>query len=140
MSRVWLVSLSQEGFVRWLETAEGQQEPPNRIEEVSILAEALEFECQKKATRIREQLSKKEVEIRHKVADIQKIKVEALKKAEEMKYSAQHDLEKISQNVMKAKSLDAEVKARLTSEISDLKSEIERKYSELRSTIADKTG
>jgi len=73
------------------------------------------------------------------VADIQKIKVEALKKTEEMKYSAQHDVEKISKDVMKTKNLDTEVKTRLTSEITDLKNEIERKYSELRNTIADKT-
>jgi protein subunit release factor A len=106
---------------------------------VSHLGETLEFECQKKATKIREQLSKKEVGIRRKVADIQKIKVEALKKTEEMKYSAQHDLEKISKDVMKTKDLDAEVKTRLTSEITDLKNEIERKYSELRNTIVDRT-
>jgi len=90
-------------------------------------------------TKLREELSKKEVDIRRKVADIQKIKVEALKKTEEMKYSAQHDIEKISQDVMKTKDLGAEVKTRLTSEIADLKNEIERKYSELRNTIMDKT-
>lgn len=90
-------------------------------------------------TKLREELSKKEVDIRRKVTDIQKIKVEALKKTEEMKYSAQHDIEKISQDVMKTKDLGAEVKTRLTSEIADLKNEIERKYSELRNTIMDKT-
>lgn len=90
-------------------------------------------------TKLREELSKKEVDIRRKVTDIQKIKVEALKKTEEMKYSAQHDVEKISQDVMKAKDLGGEVKTRLTSEIADLKNEIERKYSELRNTIMDKT-
>ena len=90
-------------------------------------------------TKLREELSKKEVDIRRKVTDIQKIKVEALKKAEEMKYSAQHDVEKISQDVMKTKDLGAEVKTRLTSEIANLKNEIERKYSELRNTIMDKT-
>ena len=90
-------------------------------------------------TKLREELSKKEVDIRRKVTDIQKIRVEALKKAEEMKYSAQHDVEKISQDVMKTKDLGAEVKTRLTSEIANLKNEIERKYSELRNTIMDKT-
>lgn len=103
------------------------------------MTETFEFEFHKKATKIREQLSKKEVEIRRRVADIQKIKVETLKKTEEMKYSAQHDLEKIGQDVMKAKDLGAEVKTKLTSEIADLKNDIERKYSELKNTIADKT-
>ena len=103
------------------------------------MGESFEFGFQKKVTKLREELSKKEVDIRRKVADIQKIKVEALKKTEEMKYSAQHDIEKISQDVMKTKDLGAEVKTRLTSEIADLKNEIERKYSELRNTSMDKT-
>ena len=103
------------------------------------MGESFEFEFQKKVTKLREELSKKEVDIRRKVTDIQKIKVEALKKTDEMKYSAQHDIEKISQDVMKTKDLGAEVKTRLTSEIGDLKNEIERKYSELRNTIMDKT-
>jgi hypothetical protein len=103
------------------------------------LGESFEFGFQKKVTKLREELSKKEVDIRRKVTDIQKIKVEALKKTEEMKYSAQHDIEKISQDIMKTKDLGAEVKTRLTSEIANLKNEIERKYSELRNTVMDKT-
>jgi protein subunit release factor A len=103
------------------------------------LGESFEFGFQKKVTKLREELSKKEVDVRRKVTDVQKIKVEALKKTEEMKYSAQHDVEKISQDVMKTKDLGAEVKTRLTSEIADLKNEIERKYSELKNTIMDKT-
>ena len=98
-----------------------------------------EFEFQKKATRIREQLSKKEVDVKGKVADMQKIKLEALKRTEEMKYSAQHDLERISQDIMKAKNLGGEMKTKLTSELSDLKNEIEKKYSELKSTLAERT-
>ena len=103
------------------------------------MGESFEFGFQKKVTKLREELSKKEVDIRRKVTDIQKIKVEALKKTEEMKYSSQHDIEKISQDIMKTKDLGAEVKTRLTSEIADLKNEIERKYSELRNTVMDKT-
>ena len=103
------------------------------------LGESVEFEFQRKMTKIREQLSKREVDIRRKVADIQKIKVEALKKTEEMKYSAQHDLEKISEDVMKTKDLGAEVKTKLTLEITDLKNEIERRYAGLKNVVADKT-
>jgi hypothetical protein len=101
-----------------------------------MVAHLGEFEFQKKMTKIREQLSKREVDVRRKVADIQKIKVEALKKTEEMKYSAQHDLEKVSNDVMKTKDLGTEVKTRLTSEITDLKNEIERKYAELKDRVA----
>ena len=97
------------------------------------------MEFQKRVAKIREQLGKKEVDVKRKVTDIQKIKVEAIKKTEEMKYSAQHDLERISQDIMKAKSLGGEMKTKLTSELSDLKNEIEKKYSELKSTLAERT-
>jgi len=79
------------------------------------------------------------VDIRGQLASIEKIKVEALKKAEELKYSAKHDLEKIEQDVMKAKDLSPEVKARLTSETATLKEDLEKKYAELRNTILGKT-
>ena len=97
------------------------------------------MEFQKRVAKIREQLGKKEVDVKRKVTDIQKIKVEAIKKTEEMKYSAQHDLERISQDIMKAKNLGGEMKTKLTSEIADLKNEIEKKYSELKYTLADRT-
>ncbi len=97
------------------------------------------MEFQKRVAKIREQLGKKEVDVKRKVTDIQKIKVEAIKKTEEMKYSAQHDLERISQDVTKAKNLGGEMKTKLTSELSDLKNEIEKKYSELKYTLTDRT-
>ena len=96
------------------------------------------FEFQKRMTRIREELGKREVDVRHKLADIEKAKLEALKKAEEMMYSAQHDLEKISSDVTK-KNLGTEIKATLNSEITVLKKEIETKYADLRAKIAEKT-
>ena len=102
------------------------------------MGETFELEFQKKATKIREQMSKTEVDIRHKVADIQKIKNEALKKTEEMKYSVQHDLEKIGQDIIKRKDLSEEAKAKLKSEITDLKNETEQKYLELRNIIEEK--
>jgi hypothetical protein len=40
---------------------------------------------------------------------------------------------------MKTKDLGTEVKTRLTSEITDLKNEIEKKYAELKDRVADKT-
>jgi len=103
------------------------------------MSESFEFEFQKKLTKMREELGKREVDIRGQLASIEKIKVEALKKAEELKYSAKHDLEKIEQDVMKAKDLNAEVKARLTSETATLKGDLEKKYAELRNTILGKT-
>ncbi|MGD0028643.1 MAG: hypothetical protein ABSC91_06870 [Candidatus Bathyarchaeia archaeon] len=96
------------------------------------------LELQKKLTKTREELSKREVEVRRQVANIEKIKVEALKKLEELKYSAQHDMEKVEHDIAKAKELNAETKTRITSEMIALKNEIEKKYAELRSTTLGK--
>jgi len=96
------------------------------------------LELQKKLTKTREELSKREVEVRRQVANIEKIKVEALKKLEELKYSAQHDMEKVEHDIAKAKELNAETKTRITSEMIALKNEVEKKYAELRSTILAK--
>jgi len=103
------------------------------------LTAPFDLEYQKKLTKIREELSKREVEVRSQLANIEKIRVETLKKTEEMKYSAHHDIEKIDQDVMKTKNLDTQTKTRLAGEISAIKSDIEKKYSELRSTILSKT-
>jgi hypothetical protein len=96
------------------------------------------FEFQKKLTKAREELAKKEVDIRSQLANIERTKVEALKRTEEMKYSVQHDMEKIENDFMKARELNTETKTRLASEIATLKNEIEKKYAELRSAILAK--
>ncbi|HVO36567.1 MAG TPA: hypothetical protein VMT01_00160 [Candidatus Acidoferrum sp.] len=102
------------------------------------MGESFEFEFQKKLTKMREELGKREVDIRGQLANIEKIKVEALKKTEELKYSAKHDVERIEQDIMKAKDLNAEVKARLASETATFKEDLEKKYAELRNTILGK--
>jgi hypothetical protein len=106
---------------------------------VSRMGESFEFEFQKKLTKMREELGKREVDVRGQLANIEKIKVEALKKTEELKYSAKHDVEKIEQDIMKAKDLNAEVKVRLASETATLKEDLEKKYAELRNNILGKT-
>jgi hypothetical protein len=102
------------------------------------LSESFEFEFQKRLTKIREELSKREVEVRGQLASIEKIKVEALKKTEEMKYSAKHELERIDVEIMKVKDLDTQVKTRLASETAKLKEELEEKYVQLRNTVLGK--
>jgi rubrerythrin len=102
------------------------------------LTSSVDLEHQKKLTKVREELSKREVQVRKQLADIEKIKVEALKKTEEMKYSAHHDIEKIDRDIAKAKNLDAQVRARLAAEIGTMKSDIEKKYSDLRNAILGK--
>jgi F0F1-type ATP synthase membrane subunit b/b' len=98
----------------------------------------IDFEHQKKLTKVREELSKREVDVRKHLADIEKIRVKALKKTEEMKYSANHEIERIDHDIVKAKNLDAQAKARLAAEIGTIKSDIEKKYSDLRGTILGK--
>jgi len=102
------------------------------------MVDSFEFEFQKRLTKMREELGRREIEIRGQLANIEKIKVEALKKTEELKYSAKHDMEKIEQDIMKAKDLNAEVKSRLSSETATLKEDLEKKYAELRSTVLSK--
>ena len=102
------------------------------------MVDSFEFEFQKRLTKMREELGRREIEIRGHLANIEKIKVEALKKTEELKYSAKHDMEKIEQDIMKAKDLNAEVKSRLSSETATLKEDLEKKYAELRSTVLSK--
>ena len=92
------------------------------------------FELQKKLTKTREEFHKREVDVRSRLADIEKKKVETLKKTEEMKNNTLHDIEKIDVSIMKS-SLDAETKAKLASEISAFKQDIENKYAELRATV-----
>jgi hypothetical protein len=103
------------------------------------MGDSFEFEFQKKLTKMREELGKREVEIRGHLANIERIKVEALKKTEELKYSAKHDVEKVEQDIMKAKDLNTEAKSRLTSETATLKEDLEKKYAELRNTVLGKT-
>jgi hypothetical protein len=103
------------------------------------MGDSFEFEFQKKLTKMREELGKREMDIRSQLANIERIKVETLKKTEELKYSAKHDVEKIEQDIMKAKDLNTEVKSRLASETAGLKEDLEKKYAELRNTILGKT-
>jgi hypothetical protein len=102
------------------------------------MVDSFEFEFQKRLTKMREELGRREIDIRGQLANIEKIKVEALKKTEELKYSAKHDMEKIEQDIMKAKDLNAEVKSRLSSETATLEEDLEKKYAELRNTVLSK--
>jgi hypothetical protein len=92
------------------------------------------FALQKKLTKTREEFHKREVDVRGRLADIEKKKVETLKKTEEMKHNTLHDIEKIDEGIMKS-NLDAETKAKLVSEITVFKQDVENRYAELRATV-----
>jgi t-SNARE complex subunit (syntaxin) len=95
------------------------------------------FEFQKKLTKIREEFYKREADARGRLAEIEKRKVETLKKVEEMKHNTFHDIEKIDEEIMKAK-LDSEARGKLDSEIVTFKQDVEKKYAELRTTVLGK--
>ena len=92
------------------------------------------FELEKKLTKTREEFHKREVDVRSRLADIEKKKVETLKKTDEMKHNTLHDIEKIDEGIIKS-NLDAEAKMKLASEITAFKQDIEKKYAELRATV-----
>jgi hypothetical protein len=95
------------------------------------------FEFQKKLTKIREEFLKREADARVRLAEIEKKKVETLKKVKEMKHNTLHDIEKNDEGIMKAK-LDPETKGKLDSEIAIFKQDVEKKYTELRTTVLNK--
>lgn len=65
------------------------------------------------------------------------MKVEALKKTEEVRRSTERDLDKIEGNITKSKDLAPESKKRPCSEIVILRNEIKEDYTELRMRISE---
>jgi hypothetical protein len=99
---------------------------------------SFELEYRKKLSKIREEQSKRELDVRSLLANIEKVKIEALKKTEEMRHSIRRDVEKIIEEMANASNLDSETKTKLESETTMLKNELENRYGELRKTILEK--
>jgi hypothetical protein len=95
-----------------------------------------EPECREKVSKIRERLNNKAKDVRNEFAKMEKFKVDLLKKTEEMKRSAEHELDNIEADINKSKDLAPESKTRLHSEITVLKREIEEKHTDLRTRIS----
>jgi biopolymer transport protein ExbB/TolQ len=96
-----------------------------------------EREFMEKLRKMHERFSKRTKDIRKEVAKIERIKVDALQKIEEMRRSADHEMSKIERKVQKSKDLAPESKQRLNSEMTVLKHEIEDDYAQLRTQIAE---
>lgn len=94
-----------------------------------------EYEHRKKLNKIREDMTKRVNDVRDHFAKIEKVKVEALKKTEEMRKSAAQDIAKLEVDIAKS-DLASEVKKTLVSDITILKKEIEDKAAELRNRIS----
>lgn len=96
-----------------------------------------EREYQDKLNKIREKANRRAKEIRDEVSRIEKIKADALKKAEDMRRFADHEVNKTTEDITKSKDLAPESKQRLSSEIAMLKNEMENNYANLRRQIAE---
>lgn len=96
-----------------------------------------EREYKEKLSKIREKLNKRARKIREDFAKIEKMKVQALKKAEETRHSAEHDIDKIERNITKSKDLAPESRERLRSEIVVLRNAVGQKSTELKAQISE---
>jgi len=96
-----------------------------------------EREHMAKISKIREKMIKTEREINDSFSKFEKIKLEALKKTEEMHESVNKDLEKIERDLVKSEDLALESKQRLRSEIATIKNEVSQKYTSLKSRISE---
>jgi NAD+--asparagine ADP-ribosyltransferase len=95
-----------------------------------------EREYIEKMSKIKEKILKTEKGVKNDFAKIEKIKLDRLKKTEEMRRSAENDLEKVEKDILKSKDLATESRQRLNSEIAVLKSEIGQRYTELKTQIS----
>jgi cytidylate kinase len=96
-----------------------------------------EREYREKLNKILDNTNKKAKDVRDKFAQIQKMKVEALKKAEEMKRSSDQDIDKAMREITKSQDLAVESKERLHTEISTLRNTIEQTYTDLKKRISE---
>jgi uncharacterized coiled-coil DUF342 family protein len=94
-----------------------------------------ESEHRKKLNKIREDMTKRVNDVRDHFAKIEKVKVEALKKTEEMRKSAAKDIAKLEADI-EMSDLASEIKTKLMSDITVLKREIEDRAAELRNRIS----
>ncbi len=96
-----------------------------------------EREFRERLTKIKERTDKQVKDVRKTVSRVEQIKVEALKKAEEVRRSADSEVNRLEGKIVKSKDLAPESKQRLTSEMVMLRTSIDDEYQELRRRIAE---
>ena len=79
-------------------------------------------------------MNKRVKDVRDQFAKMENVKLDALKKTEEMKRSAQQDIAKLETDIAKS-DLASDLKQALSSDIDILRKEIEERASELRTRI-----
>ena len=103
------------------------------------MSEAFEHEFRKKMNKVRENMNKKMNEVRDYFAKVEKVKVDALKKNEEMRRSIEEEILKIEGEITQSADLSPETKEKLSTEITNLKDENEKRAAELRTKISQVT-
>ena len=96
-----------------------------------------EREYNEKLDEIRKKLSKRTKDVRDDAIKIEKVKVDALAKIEDMRRSADKEANKIEEKIVKSKDLAPESKQRLNLELTNVRNEIEDNYATLRRQIAE---
>ena len=96
-----------------------------------------EREYNEKLDEIRKKLSKRAKDVRDDAVKIEKVKIDALAKIEDMRRSADKEANKVEENIVKSKDLAPESKQRLSLELTNVRNEIEDNYAKLRRQIAE---
>ena len=95
-----------------------------------------EREFLEKIVQTKEKASKIVNDVRNDFAKMEKLKADSLKKVEEMRCSAEANLEKLEQRAAKSKDLVPESRRRISTEIVKSKKEIQQKYTEIKARIS----
>jgi hypothetical protein len=96
-----------------------------------------EREFKEKVNKIRDRLSKRIKEVGDDAVRIEKIKMGALDKIEDMRRSAAKEADKVEKDMLKSRDLAPESKQRLTAELTIVRSEIQDSYAKLQRQIAE---
>ena len=96
-----------------------------------------ERQLKERLNSIKERTGRREKDVQKDFTKIEKMKVDALKKAEDMRQTAYKDINKIEKNVIQSKDLAPESKDRLRIEIAQIRDEIEDKHARLRTKISE---
>jgi outer membrane murein-binding lipoprotein Lpp len=102
-----------------------------------VLGGASEREFLEKIRKVKEKSSKIAADVRNDFAKMEKLKADSLKKTEEMRRSADQDLDKLDRDMVKNVDLAPESRQRLTVEMASAKNEIQQRYVELKSRISE---
>lgn len=95
-----------------------------------------ELECREKLNNIRNKMNRRVKDVQKDFRKIEKLKVDLLKRTDEIRRRAENSTDKMEAEITKSKHLAPESKRRLRSEIMVLKSEVDERHEQLRTRVA----